>query len=70
MNRLSKLSGAQFDRAYMQDMVKDHEEDVAEFQREANNGSDPDVKAFAGKTLPTLQSHLQSAQDTRAQLKK
>jgi putative membrane protein len=70
MNRLSKLSGAQFDRAYMQDMVKDHEEDVAEFQREANNGSDPDVKAFAGKTLPTLKSHLQSAEDTRAQLKK
>lgn len=69
MDRLSALSGAAFDRAYMDDMVKDHQEDVAEFQREANGGSDADVKAFAAKTLPTLQSHLKMAQDTYAQVK-
>jgi putative membrane protein len=69
MDRLSNLSGAAFDRAYMQDMVKDHEEDVAEFQREANSGADPDVKNFASKTLPTLQEHLKMAQDTYAKVK-
>jgi len=69
MDRLSNLSGAAFDRAYMQDMVKDHQEDVAEFQREANSGADPDVKNFAAKTLPTLQEHLKMAQDANAKVK-
>ena len=53
-DRLSKLSGAAFDRAYMQAMLADHRQDVAEFRKEANSGKDPDVKAFAAKTLPTL----------------
>lgn len=61
--KMSKQSGAAFDRAYMRDMVQDHEKDVAEFQKEANSGSDPDVKAWAAKTLPTLQEHLQQAKD-------
>jgi len=69
IDRLSNLNGAAFDRAYMHDMVKDHEEDVAEFQRESNNGADPDVKAFAAKTLPTLQEHLKIAQDTEPKVK-
>ena len=69
LNRLSRLSGSAFDRAYMQDMVKDHEEDVAAFQREADKGSDPDMKVFAGKTLPTLQDHLREAKQTESQLK-
>jgi putative membrane protein len=59
--RLSKLSGAEFDRAYMSDMVKDHTKDVADFQRESNSGMDPAVKDFASKTLPTLQDHLREA---------
>jgi len=60
--RLSKLSGEQFDKAYMSDMVKDHTKDVADFQRESTSGQDPAVKDFASETLPTLQSHLQEAQ--------
>jgi putative membrane protein len=60
--RLSKLSGEQFDRAYMRDMVRDHTQDVADFKRESTNGSDPQVKDFAAKTLPTLQSHLREAE--------
>jgi putative membrane protein len=63
-NRLSNLNGAEFDRAYMRDMVADHKEDVAEFQREADSGTDPDLKAFAARTLPTLKEHLQMAEDT------
>jgi putative membrane protein len=63
-DRLSKLSGAAFDRAYMQAMLADHRQDVAEFRKEANSGKDPDVKAFAAKTLPTLEEHLKMAQQT------
>jgi putative membrane protein len=59
--RLGKLSGKQFDQAYMKDMVKDHTKDVNEFQREANSAKDPDVKSFAQTTLPTLQDHLKEA---------
>ena len=42
-------------------MVKDHEKDVAEFEEEAKDGSDADVKAWANKTLPTLKKHLEMA---------
>ena len=59
--RLEKLSGKQFDQAYMKDMVKDHTKDVNEFQREANTAKDPDVKSFVQTTLPTLQDHLKQA---------
>jgi putative membrane protein len=69
MDRLSKLNGPEFDRAYMDDMVRDHRTDVAEFRREADHGSDPDVKAFAAKTLPTLEDHLKMAEETQRQLK-
>ena len=64
VQRMSKLSGDQFDRAYMQHMTRDHREDIAEFQKEATAGSDPDIKAFANESLPTLQQHLQMAQST------
>jgi putative membrane protein len=68
-NRLSKLSGTEFDRAYMQMMVKDHEEDVAEFKREASSGSNPALKDFAAQTLPTLQDHLKNARDVASNRK-
>jgi len=61
-DRLSKLSGAAFDRAYMQDMLADHRKDVNDFRKESQSGKDPDVKAWAAKTLPTLEEHLQMAQ--------
>ena len=61
--KLSKLSGAEFDKAYANEMVKDHEKDVAEFQKEAMSGNDPSLREFASKTLPTLQSHLQQARE-------
>jgi putative membrane protein len=67
--RLSGMSGAEFDRAYMQDMVSDHQKDVAEFRKEAQSGSDPEVKAFAAKTLPTLEEHLKLAQTTLSSVK-
>ncbi len=65
--RLEKLSGKDFDRAYMRDMVKDHTKDVNEFQNEANNGKDPDIKNFASETAPKLQEHLSMAQQVAGQ---
>src|ERR1700688_510896 len=62
-DRLSKLNGAAFDRAYARDMVKDHETDVAAFQREANAGKTDSLKSFASQTLPTLQDHLKQAKE-------
>lgn len=69
LEHLQKLSGAEFDKAYISDMVKDHKTDVKEFEKATKNLSDPELKAFAEKTLPTLQEHLRQAQDLEAQLK-
>jgi putative membrane protein len=60
--RLAKLNGSNFDRAYMENMVKDHKKDVADFNRESSSGRDREVKQFAGNTLPTLQEHLKKAE--------
>jgi putative membrane protein len=60
--RLKARSGAAFDTAYARDMVQDHQQDVADFQKEADSGQDAAVKAFAQKYLPVLQHHLQMAQ--------
>jgi putative membrane protein len=62
VQRLQKMSGAQFDREYMKMMVKDHHKDISAFQHEASRGTDPEVKAFADKTLPTLKEHLSMAE--------
>jgi putative membrane protein len=63
IDKLSKLDGEAFDKAYVKDMVKDHETDVHEFQVEAQNGTNPNVKQFAASTLPTLQEHLNMIKD-------
>lgn len=54
---LQKAQGADFDKKYIDAMVKDHDKDVKEFQDAAQNSDDADIKAFAQKTLPTLQEH-------------
>jgi putative membrane protein len=67
-DRLGKLSGDAFDKAYMREMLSDDQHDVAAFKHEATAGHDPDLKAWAAKTLPTLQEHLKLAQSTAAKL--
>jgi putative membrane protein len=57
------------DKDYMGMMVKDHQQDLAEFQKEAQNGTDPDVKAFAAKGAKMVNAHLKLAQETQAKLK-
>ena len=63
-DKLSKLSGADFDREYMKHMVSDHKQDVGDFKAQASKAKDPDLKAFAASTLPTLEQHLTLAQST------
>jgi putative membrane protein len=56
------------DRDYMDAMVKDHEKDLAEFQKEAKEGTDPDLKEFAEKTAKVIQEHLDLAKETQSKL--
>jgi len=65
-DRLSKLSGEQFDRAYMQMMVRDHRKDVGDFRKQSTSAKDPDLKSFASQTLPTLEEHLKLAEQTQS----
>ena len=64
--KLSKLQGQDFDREYMDYMVKDHTKDVKEFKKQAQKAKDADVKSFAQQTAPKLEEHLQLAQNTDA----
>lgn len=68
MDELKALTGADFDKAYVEAMVDDHETDVAAFKDQAEDSTDPDVKAFAAKTLPTLQKHLDAIKAIQAKM--
>jgi len=68
MENLKKLSGAEFDKEYVEMMVDDHESDVEMFEDNTSN-SDADIKAFTTKTLPTLKSHLQMIKDIQNKMK-
>ena len=67
---MSKRKGADFDKSYLDMLVKAHEKDVKEFDEASKNAEDSDVKAFAAKMLPTLQEHLDTAKATRGKLEK
>jgi putative membrane protein len=69
LDMLSKLNGAEFDRAYMQQMVDDHVKAVQLFEAQAKNGTDPDLKKFAEMTLPKLREHLVQARTVNVLLK-
>lgn len=64
LNKMASMSGMEFDMAYVKMMIKDHEKAVSLFQKEANNGKDADAKAFAAKTLPVIQMHLDMSRTT------
>ncbi|MBC3785782.1 DUF4142 domain-containing protein [Spirosoma utsteinense] len=59
VDELAKLTGSEFDKKYVDLMVDDHEEDIKLFQKAADDVDDADLKAYATKTLPTLQKHLE-----------
>jgi putative membrane protein len=68
--KLSSDTGKQLDKDYMDGMVEDHQKDVQDFTDQSEKAKDPEVKQWAGKTLPTLQKHLEKAQQIDAKLNK
>jgi putative membrane protein len=62
MAKLQALSGSAYDQAYLKDMVKDHKQDLSDFQMEASNGSDPAVKDAATQGSRVIAQHLQMVQ--------
>jgi putative membrane protein len=69
LDKLAKLGGPKLDKEYASDMVEDHEEDVKEFRDAVKSVSDPDLRAWAAKTLPVLESHLAAAKDIKTKTK-
>lgn len=63
IDRVANEQGESFDREYLNMMVNDHQKVVTKFEEQAQNGPDPEVKAFAQRTLPTLREHLRLARD-------
>lgn len=66
---LKAKKGAEFDRMYADLMVKDHQKDIAEFKKQAAEGSEASLKSFASTTLPTLEHHLMEAEKTKNAVK-
>ena len=62
-DKLAKMTGAAFDHAFMEGMVKDHEEAVKLFETQSKDGQDAALKSWAGNKLPALKKHLKMAQD-------
>jgi putative membrane protein len=69
IDRLIKLWGKDFDKAYISDMIDDHENDIKTFEYASKNCGDPDLKAFAAKTLPILKNHLDEIKEVNSSLK-
>jgi len=66
---LAGLSGAAFDKAYIQTAIADHQAAVSLFENESKSGTDPDVKAWAAATLPTIRGHLAKAESLGGKIK-
>ena len=67
-DRLSQLSGKEFDRAFVEQVIQDHESAISRFKEAASSAQSPDVKRFASQTLPTLEQHLQMAKSAQKAL--
>ena len=64
VEKMQKVSGSEFDKQYMKGMVMDHAKDVADFRKATQKVKDPELKAWAEKTLPVLEQHHQMAKET------
>ncbi len=69
IDRLSKLSGTEFDKAYVSLMVKAHKTDERLFKKGSADIQDADLKNFFATTLPTIQEHLRMAEDLENNVK-
>ena len=70
VNRLSKLEGGDFDRAYLQCMIKEHKNAIAIVEHQAKDGQDVDVRAYAEGALPVLRKHLDKAKELAKTVKR
>lgn len=68
MRRLSSLSGPEFDRAFMRQMVADHRETLAMYERQASDGKDAVLRAYAAQSVPALRQHLTQAEALAARI--
>jgi putative membrane protein len=68
IDNLKKKKGNDFDKAYIRLMVSDHKEDIKEFEKQAGNGTDSLIRAFAGSSLEMLRRHLDSADNLQGAL--
>jgi putative membrane protein len=62
---LSEKSGAEFDKAYIENMIEDHEKDIDAFRKESEDGKDPELKSWAAAKLPILTHHLEMAKKAK-----
>jgi putative membrane protein len=62
-NALSAISGKQFDRAYIQEMLQGHKKVIAAFEAEIEHGQDASLKQYASSVLPVIQDHIRIAED-------
>lgn len=69
INDMKKMKGKNFDKAYVSMMVNDHNNDIAKFENQSNNGTDADIKAFATSTLPTLKKHKEKITEINEKMK-
>lgn len=63
-DELAAKTGTEFDEAFAERIVKEHKDDIDHFKKEADKGNDPDLKAWAGEKVPTLEHHLDVAKST------
>jgi len=63
LDKIAKLSGPDFDKAYLEMEIRDHSKDLSAFRKEAKDGKDPDVKAWATKAVAAIEEHLKMARD-------
>jgi putative membrane protein len=67
---LQKKNGNNFDKDYISMMMDDHKKDIKEFEKEAKNGADADIRAFADSSLHMLRTHLDSAESCNRRIKR
>jgi putative membrane protein len=68
LSRLSQLQGAQFDREFINEMVKRHEEAISRFENQMRSGRDAQAKSYAANAIPSLREHLRIAREIEARL--
>jgi putative membrane protein len=68
IDRMSSLTGSEFDREFINMMVSDHEKTIEMFNDEASSTEDPDMKMYVENTLPILEMHLDKARQLQAKL--